>query len=485
MTTPFCLGHPSHTLLPEESICRICGALAAHTVIGVYEVQKLLGTGKSGYAYLAQHQRSGQPVALKLFPPQAAQTELWEAARREVRIATSLRHPSILSVFSCNTWSPEQKMSSSGIQDRYQTLSNMYLLTLCQYIPGSLKHFVTYLQQAENQRALREHGTSVKALLLHVLQQIGSAVQAAHARGIVHGALLPGNILFTSYERAWVADFGLGRLQPPPAPYLPPELYAAAQASQQGNFQAYWNMANPASDQYMFAVLCQQLFSQTLHSTDYEPFLPVLNRAMHLKPERRYPALSLLVQDLLTLSTQASGIRPAQSPRPAPGNQGNQKNYPLTPPASLPPVNPRGPAGNSGSGGPRSSGVTPLPAFASGPLTPALPATPLTPTMSLTAEDWEKRGDKLFTMHDYEEALKAYHRAVEVNWNNAHTWLALGDTYFALERHKEALMAYEQAMYLNPNDAQIWLNRGAILDVLGRHQEALDCYERADQLQSA
>lgn len=473
----FCLGHPSHALQPEEVICSVCGALAAHTTVGIYEVRKLLGTGRSGHAYQAVHQRSGQPVAIKLFPAYMANPELWEAARREVRVTTALRHSSILSVFSCSTWSSEQLDGGSGAHfERSSSLAKLYLLTLCQYIPGALRHFVAYLQNNENQQALYEHGSSPRALVMHVLQQISSALTAAHARGLAHGALVPGNILFSSYERVWVADFGLARLQPPPSPYLAPELYAAAQASQQGNALAYWKAVSPASDQYMFAVLCQQLLPQTLQRQDYEPLLPILNRALHSRPERRYPSLHLLIQDMVALTS-----RPTQMPVSQQFKQPQiaASKRPLTP------------SSVSSSGFERTSSpnnsapLTPMPAFASGPLTPALPATPITPAMPLTPEDWEKRGDKLFTLREYDEALKAYHRAAEVNAGKASIWLALGDTYFALERYKEALMAYEQAMHINPNDPQTWLNRGTVLDALGRHQEALDCYERADQLRSA
>ncbi|GCE31149.1 hypothetical protein KDA_66330 [Dictyobacter alpinus] len=479
---PFCLGHPSHALQSEETICRVCGALAAHTTLGIYQVHKLLGIGRSGHAYLAHHQRSGQPVAIKLSAASTANPELWQAARREVRVATTLRHDSILSVFSCSTWSPEQPASGSGaFFGRLDTPPQTYLLTLCQYIPGTIQQFVAYLQNKDNQRTLYEKGSSSAAVLLQVLQQLGTALEAAHARGLNHGALVPGNILFSSPERAWIADFGLARLQPPPTPYLPAELYRAAQAAQQGNAQAYWNAVNPASDQYMFAVLCQQLFPQVLQRHEYEPLLPVLNRGMHNKPERRYPSLHLLVQDLLTLMSRSGNSRGMQ--------QFKQPNMNIdagwsSSSGSLSRVPPTGP-GSSGSSHGYSNPVTPIPALMAGPMTPALPATPITPGTPLTAEDWEKRGDKLFTLREYDEALKAYHRAIEVHPEKAHIWVALGDTYFALERHKEALMAYEQAMHIDPNDPQTWTNRGTALDALGRHRDAVDCYDRADQLRSA
>ncbi len=71
-TTSFCLGHPPHPLQAGEIVCRICGTLAAGASLGHYQAQKLLGTGRSGQAYLAAHQRSGQSVVIKLFPQDPA-----------------------------------------------------------------------------------------------------------------------------------------------------------------------------------------------------------------------------------------------------------------------------------------------------------------------------------------------------------------------------------------------------------------------------
>ena len=464
-TPSFCLGHPSHPLHSGEMICHICGSLASGVEIGIYQVQKLLGMGRSGQAYLAIHQRSGQPVVIKLFLIEDDTTELMDAVRREVRITTSLRHPSIISVFNCSNWTPEQASHSGMRQNKQDT----YLLTLCQYVPGSFQRFLAHFQQKETQRVLYERGITAPALLASIIQQAGSALNTAHKRGITHGALVPGNFLFASYDRIWIADFGLARLHPPPPPYLPPELYAASHSTTHGgNPAAYWRSVTPASDQYMFAVICQQLIGQMLPNKDYESLLPVMQRATHQKPERRYPTLDLFVQDLVTLiQPQYASVRRGQSQRPA-----ISRAYPTTPAIPQPPNNPR-------SDGPS----TPQPPVTgNNPLTPAVPATPITPADSQSLPDWEKRGDKLFTMHNYTEALQAYHKALETNGEKPLIWLAIGDAYFALERYKEALMAYDQAMYLNPDNPQAWSNRGTTLDTLGRHQEAQDCYERADQL---
>ena len=473
-------------------VCPVCGILAAGAMIGVYQVQKLLGTGRTGYAYLAIHQRTNQPVAIKLLPNIPEMTPYWDAARREVRVTTALRHNAILPFYSCTTWSPGQQ-PGSGTHDNQPMRQGAYLFALCQYIPANLSHFITYYQQAEHQQALYDRGGSLISLLVDLIQQAGSALSAAHARGISHGALIPGNLLFATQERICIADFGLARLQSPPTPFLPPELYRGENvyANQTSIPTAkYWQEVNPISDQYMFAVLCQQLLGSLLPRSEHELLLPVLKRAMDQRPERRYPSIDLFVNDLLSLTS-------SRSYTPGPNRESGQGYYAATPqtpaqPQSISKIQkPLGLRSGQYSQVSNNKSVRTLPPMAAGPLTPALPitrrtstnpVTPPTPVAPLTSEDWEKRGDKLFTQREYEAALQAYHRALEINWGKAAVWMALGDTYFALERYKEALMGYEQAMYLNPDDPQIWLNRGTTLDAMGRRREAIDCYERAEEL---
>jgi serine/threonine protein kinase len=477
-----CLGHPGHVVQAEEVICHICGTLVAGAHLGIYQIQQLLGQGRSGSAYLATHLRSRQPVAIKLFPTYNAGYRLWEAMRKEVRVVTSLRHNAILPVFSCTLWHPETRQGSRPLPDLVATPGKEeYLLTLCQYVPGNLTSFLAYYEQSEH-RVTTEQIPAFIARLTNIIKLVGGALSAAHERGIIHGALVPGNILLDKYNRPWVADFGLARLHPPSAPYLAPELIPVGQASiRTGNLELYWEAVTPFSDQYALAILCEQLLTRLLRPVDYEPVLSVLQCATSQKPSRRFASIDIFIHELIGQLTRGR----SSSTSTWEGKSTTSNTEPIRP------------APSTNADWRKQTGVPDVAPVSSGTewkttypqLTPRekqryeqmmnyqLSASGLPP-----AEDWEKRGDKLFTLHDYEGAAEAYQRALEIDNGKATTWLALGDAYLAMEKHAEALRAYEYAMQLDPNDPLAWSNRGTALDALGRHKEAMECYERASEL---
>jgi serine/threonine protein kinase len=455
-----CLGQAGHTVSAEEVVCPSCGALVMDTQLGVYTVRQRLGQGRSGSAYLATHHRTQQPVALKLFPPLDGSVRLWEAARREVRVSTSLRHPAVLPIFSTNYWQPEPEQGTFK--------RSTCLISLCQYASFSLARFAAQQEQNMQQAAPEVRGRMLSRLL-GLLRQVGEVLSVAHTRGLVHGALVPGNMLMDEHDHIWLADFGLARLHPPPPPFLAPELQAITQAGlQTGQVQRYWEAVTPASDQYSLSILCQQLFARLLPASAYELMMPALRCAANEHPGRRFASVDIFLHEMISLVTR--------SRQPSSGEwQGynawgtHETPLPSSSDFSYPGI-------NTGTG----SGIN---TRTSGPLSDAGQFTPVTPMpLMASAEDWERRGDKLFTMRDYDGALKAYQRALEVSPDNATTWMALGDTYFALEDYREALRSYERAMVLTPMDPQVWSNRGTALDALGRHKEAQDCYDRAEQL---
>lgn len=498
-----CLGQEVHPMQAGEMICQFCGHLATGAQLGIYQVQRFLGSGRGGHAYLAIHARSKQQVVLKLFPPDPMSTTLWEEARQEARAAAALNHRSILPVFSCTHWQPnEQQAPGKPLHELITKYSarDQYLLTLCQYTHANLAQFIAYYEKREAQQALKARGISLRNHLVTLLQQIGSALSAAHAHKLVHGALVPGNILLDGRDRLWIADFGLARLHPPFEPYLAPELQdVVRRGAQIGHWQDFWRAVTPASDQYMLAQVCELLFTRLLSPEEYEKARPIVRNAVQAQPERRFSSIDAFLHELLPQLHSTSGTAfPAtgsspmlsQSATSAPGSNPahapvhtSASNYASYQQGSSPSQQARTttsdhrylPSTLPGSA-PASAEIEQYQKMMNYDLAASLPTSPVA--------EWEKKGDKLFTAHDFSGAVRAYRQALALDNYRSTLWLALGDAHFALEEHKEALASYEKALQLNPNDAQGWSNRGTVLDVMGRRQEALECYERAEQLEA-
>ena len=503
----FCLGQTPHPMVEGEQICRICGTLVTGAQLGIYKIQRYLGQGRSGKAYMATHQRSRQPIVIKLFPPDRASMSLWEHARRELRDIMALQHPAILPVYSCTTWSPMADNGNSrplGEQMLSYTGREHYLLTLCQHTSLNLHQFIAHYEQQGAHTSGLDHDTPMLARLLQLIKQVGSALSTLHNKNLAHGALTPGNLLLPSLDRILLADCALGRLHPPAQPYLPPEMaHLSTLCYQTGNMSSYWQAANPISDQYMFSVLCQQLFSRLLNPADYEHLLPILQTACHTQPGKRYASVDKFVHELLAQG-HASRPFPASSygQRNTSGIHLNNVNQiPQTPlPEQSRLSSQSGITGgqsrhNSQAGitggqsrynsqaGITGGGNTGSQQLPSGPdWFEQMTSYHLATSAANPVDDWEKLGDKHFTNRRYEDALKAYSRALELAPGRFSLWLALGDTQFARGQHREALRAYEQAIQLNPDSADAWTNCGTALDALGRRKEALHCFTQAEQL---
>jgi tetratricopeptide (TPR) repeat protein len=100
----------------------------------------------------------------------------------------------------------------------------------------------------------------------------------------------------------------------------------------------------------------------------------------------------------------------------------------------------------------------------------------------LKAEDYFNRGVGLYHKEKYEEALKAFEKAIELNPDKESAWNNKGATLSKLERYDEALKAHEKAIELNPNHIMALSNKGIALSNLERYDEALKAFEKAIEL---
>ncbi|MEA2032655.1 MAG: tetratricopeptide repeat protein [Euryarchaeota archaeon] len=100
----------------------------------------------------------------------------------------------------------------------------------------------------------------------------------------------------------------------------------------------------------------------------------------------------------------------------------------------------------------------------------------------LKPEDYLSRGDDFYQSNEYELALKAYDKAIELKPDFAAAWRDRGAALGKLGRYKEVLKACDKAIELKPDAAVAWYNRGGALGKLGRYEESLKACDKAIEL---
>ena len=155
------------------------------TVVAGFRVVSPVGEGAMGSVYLAEKVEDGRRVALKVLSPQLAQDERFRRRfLRESQLAASLDHPNIVPTLT------------SGEQD------------------GLLYLVMAYVEGSDLRRLLHQEGRLDPPRALDLIGQVADALDAAHAAGLVHRDVKPGNILVAGgdgEEHAYVCDFGLAR----------------------------------------------------------------------------------------------------------------------------------------------------------------------------------------------------------------------------------------------------------------------------------
>ena len=89
-----------------------------------------------------------------------------------------------------------------------------------------------------------------------------------------------------------------------------------------------------------------------------------------------------------------------------------------------------------------------------------------------TAEDWYNGGTALSIQGKYDDAIKAYDEAINLDPNLAAAWDDKGNALNSLGRYDEAFKACDEAIRLDPKDAMAWGNKGNALNGLGKYDEA-------------
>jgi YVTN family beta-propeller protein len=276
----------------------VAGELRIGDEILGYRLEELVGRGGMGVVYRAQDLRLKRSVALKLVAPELSQDDRFrERFLAETELAASLEHPNVVPIHG------------AGEVD-----GQLYLVM--RYVEGyDLKALLALEKTIEPERAVA------------ICAQVAAALDAAHARGLVHRDVKPSNVLLDGSEHVYLADFGLSRrLDAPGTPVgaglsLGTPAYAAPEQIQGGEVDG-------RADVYSLGcVLCECLTGEAPFKGDSElavlwahlqeepPAPPgledVIPRALAKDPAERYASCA----ELVSATREALGIAAPARPR--------------------------------------------------------------------------------------------------------------------------------------------------------------------------
>jgi streptogramin lyase len=145
-----------------------------------YRIVSVLGQGGMGTVYLAEQTSPRRNVVVKLLRPDLSRDEAFrQRFVHESEAAASTEHPNIVPIYSAG--------EADGV-----------LYIAMRYVEGDdLRHLISNRGPLPPDRAIE------------IVSQIASALDVAHARGLVHRDVKPGNILLDEGGNAYLSDFGL------------------------------------------------------------------------------------------------------------------------------------------------------------------------------------------------------------------------------------------------------------------------------------
>src|SRR6267378_4867019 len=152
------------------------------TTLGNYKILEKLGAGGQGTVYKAVDAKLGRTVVIKVLPEELLAKEAnVKRFEREARLASSLDHANICTIFDLNE------------------IDGVHFIAM-QYIPGR------NVRQLVNGKALQLESA------LSIAIQVTDALAVAHAQGIIHRDIKAGNVMVNAKGQAKVLDFGLAKL---------------------------------------------------------------------------------------------------------------------------------------------------------------------------------------------------------------------------------------------------------------------------------
>jgi len=360
------------------------------TVFAGYRVESLLGRGGMSVVYKAEHIRLGRKVALKVLAAPLAHDESYrERFVRESQRAADRDHPNVIPIYDAGE-------IEGGDAD------------------GLLYIAMRYVEGSDLRTILRRDGPLGVGKTIFVLDQVASALDAAHDRDLIHRDVKPSNILVAEpSEHVYLTDFGVAKQTTAPdltrtgmfigtVDYAAPEQIEGLTLDGRVDVYAlgcmlYECLAGrpPFDREAEVAVMHAHLTTPPPKLTDVQPELPkdldrVIAKAMAKSRDDRFSTAPELVDAAqgAVVQRRSTGAKQVEehieSPGPPPAEaRDDAAAAPPTPPPPEPVAEPPAPAAES-------SPAEPAPAPVSAPLTAAVPAAsaPAPPPRDRRAPGW-------------------------------------------------------------------------------------------------
>ncbi len=291
------------TLCPADGVAleKQDDSLLGQTLAGKYRIDERLSSGGMGTVYRGTHVMMDKKVAIKVLRPSfAADEKIVARFSREARAASKISHPHALSV------------TDFGEDE------NGVVFLVMEFLDG-----VTLKQE------IRRAGPLPLSRVAEILRQIGGALDAAHAEGVVHRDLKSDNIMLLSNygsDYATVLDFGIAKIREPENGYDPgltapdlvigtPQYMSPEQCSQSPDIDARSDIYSlgvilyemlvghvPFAGATPTAIMLKHLQEAAPSVQQERPDAPdavarVIARALEKRPEDRYETAGQLVED--------------------------------------------------------------------------------------------------------------------------------------------------------------------------------------------
>lgn len=459
--------------------------------LGGYRVVEQIGMGGMATVYKAYDASTDRYVALKTLPQQYSKDpQFVERFRREAMAVAKLEHLHILPLFAFG--------EDDGVA---------YLV-------------MRYLRAGTLGDRIRQMETMPLEEVARLLSQIASALDHAHANGVLHRDVKSSNVLVDNDGNAYLTDFGLARMVEGTLDLTGDAILGTPQYMSPEQCQGRKDLT-PASDQYSLGVVLYEMVTgQTpfqaetplavIHMQLLGTALPlpsleredlpdaaerVILKALSREPGERYPSCGAMAKAFTAAIRDQAPMTVRAEPVPMPTVKAVAP--PTLPTPDTPTTRISTPAPARGLplmwiGGAAILILVAVVALLSGRAPAAVTITPEATSVAVVASstpsptkiltepavvsmmDLIAQGDAFITSRDYEKAIAAYDDALELEPDNVDALIKRGEAYFQSGDSEGALIDFARALEIDPNQTAIYERRAALYDAQGNTQAAID-----------